>query len=302
MDFRRPGLLDIYRETLNQEVVRLKTFIGWRVPFLNVNQLAKDGFYYTKVGDVIHCAFCSFEKGGWVLGDNPLLEHRKSHNACRHRTDLPATNVPIEGETGEPVNSIFEAMSSCHMDNIIGPPAHPAYATIEDRMDTYELWPAALETRPKTLSEAGFFYTGRGDCTICYHCGIGLKDWFGGDDPWEEHAKFFYKRKCKFVLFSKGKDFVDRFAANSDVDPGASSSSSFEAPIEAPIEVPPPPVLPVDTLVNDGRLCKICFADEMGMVFLPCGHIAVCNKCSLSLTLCIICRKPFTVALKVFLA
>lgn len=53
---------------------------------------------------------------------------------------------------------------------------------------------------------------------------------------------------------------------------------------------------------SDSRLCKICFQEEMGVLFLPCGHIVACPKCALSLTTCAVCRKPFTATIRAFLS
>jgi baculoviral IAP repeat-containing protein 7/8 len=39
-------------------------------------------------------------------------------------------------------------------------------------------------------------------------------------------------------------------------------------------------------------LCKICMDNEMGIVFLPCGHLVGCPSCSISLNHCPLCRKP----------
>lgn len=50
------------------------------------------------------------------------------------------------------------------------------------------------------------FVLGKGDQTICYFCGQGLKDWEEDDDPWIQHALWF--PNCKFILLSKGNDFV----------------------------------------------------------------------------------------------
>lgn len=50
-------------------------------------------------------------------------------------------------------------------------------------------------------------YLGKGDQTICFHCGGGLKDWEESDEPWVEHARWF--SRCNFVLMIKGKEFVD---------------------------------------------------------------------------------------------
>nr|CAD7408736.1 unnamed protein product [Timema cristinae] len=48
-------------------------------------------------------------------------------------------------------------------------------------------------------------------------------------------------------------------------------------------------------------MCKICFTEEMGVLFLPCGHIVACVKCASSLTTCAVCRQPFTATVRAYL-
>ena len=51
------------------------------------------------------------------------------------------------------------------------------------------------------------YVTGKGDQTVCFHCGGGLKDWEENDDPWVEHALWF--PKCLHVVLIKGQKFID---------------------------------------------------------------------------------------------
>lgn len=37
--------------------------------------------------------------------------------------------------------------------------------------------------------------------------------------------------------------------------------------------------------------CKICMAEEVGVVFLPCGHLLTCVMCAPALTTCPLCRQ-----------
>ncbi|XP_071443990.1 death-associated inhibitor of apoptosis 1-like isoform X2 [Hetaerina americana] len=87
-------------------------------------------------------------------------------------------------------------------------PVHPDYCTEAARLSSYSLWPVAMKQKPNDLAEAGFYYTGNGDQTICFHCGGGLRDWAEDDDPWIEHAKWF--SRCPFVNLVKGSDFVSQ--------------------------------------------------------------------------------------------
>jgi hypothetical protein len=37
--------------------------------------------------------------------------------------------------------------------------------------------------------------------------------------------------------------------------------------------------------------CKVCMDDAASVAFIPCGHVAVCKKCSTQLKKCPICRQ-----------
>lgn len=89
---------------------------------------------------------------------------------------------------------------------------------------------------------------------------------------------------------------IDRCAnKTAETRPVASSSSSSESSmlLSSSTSSPSP---------SDSRLCKICYTDEMGVVFLPCGHLVACVKCALSLTTCAVCRQPVTATVRAFLS
>jgi hypothetical protein len=51
-----------------------------------------------------------------------------------------------------------------------------------------------------------FFVTGKKDHAVCFHCGVGLKDWKNTDSVMREHAK--WSPDCLYVLHIKGRVFV----------------------------------------------------------------------------------------------
>lgn len=57
-----------------------------------------------------------------------------------------------------------------------------------------------------------------------------------------------------------------------------------------------------EKVIDDARVCQICFMEERGVVFLPCGHLVACVKCAPSLSTCAVCRQPFTGTVRVFLS
>ena len=48
---------------------------------------------------------------------------------------------------------------------------------------------------------------GKGDQTVCFHCGGGVRDWEETDDPWVEHGALF--PKCTHVVLTKGQIFIE---------------------------------------------------------------------------------------------
>ncbi|XP_058798849.1 baculoviral IAP repeat-containing protein 2-like [Phymastichus coffea] len=59
---------------------------------------------------------------------------------------------------------------------------------------------------------------------------------------------------------------------------------------------------PEEKLLDDATICKICYDDVLGVVFVPCGHIVSCLKCAPSLTTCAVCRKKIEYYARVYLS
>ena len=67
---------------LKSEVFRSESFKYWRVPFMDVNQLAAARFFFTNRGDLVHCVFCGVEVGHWVEGDDKFKYHQRWSPCC----------------------------------------------------------------------------------------------------------------------------------------------------------------------------------------------------------------------------
>ena len=46
--------------------------------------------------------------------------------------------------------------------------------------------------------------------------------------------------------------------------------------------------------------CKICIAEPIGELFLPCRHLVCCVKCAVSISKCPLCRERIVGTIKVF--
>lgn len=62
------------------------------------------------------------------------------------------------------------------------------------------------------------------------------------------------------------------------------------------------PPTTTDAPRDERLLCKICFVEEIKVLFLPCRHLAVCQRCSERLNTCSICRKCIGWKINIFFA
>ncbi|XP_034949212.1 death-associated inhibitor of apoptosis 1 [Chelonus insularis] len=331
------------------ESVRLQSFTNWPVPYMDPAKLAASGFYFTGEGDYVKCFECDIKIGQWVEGDNPMSDHQRWQSNCRFVKRLPCGNVPIDANVSvdEPASSRSRDVCG-HYDDDFRPnavpdfrigdgkmqsnpvelgslgiahpkcPVHPAYASYDARLRTFESWPKSMLQTKEQLADAGFYYTGTGDQTLCYHCGGGLKDWEPTDDPWVQHAKWF--KKCYYVLMVKGQSFINSVIGQPITLPSREETMKMNLPsyIEK-VESPPPSVeiesvateakreinvkaTPKKASSDDGRMCKICYNEELGVVFLPCRHMVACTKCAPSMTTCAVCREPVTMTVRAIIS
>ena len=54
--------------------------------------------------------------------------------------------------------------------------------------------------------------------------------------------------------------------------------------------------------LKEQRTCKICMDNEVGVVFLPCGHLCSCVLCAPSLKDCPVCRTNIQGTVRTFLS
>lgn len=227
------------------EEVRLRSYDNWPVPFMDPAKLAAAGFYYTGLSDIVRCFECKVEICEWCEGDNPMVDHQRWQVKCRFIRKIPCGNVPI----GQSASSVPPALPKgldvwgpygidhragsspdCHSVaakvellsvaklgslgiNKTKGPKYPKYISKDARLASFETWPKSMQSSKESLADAGFYYTGNGDETFCYHCGGGLQEWKRNEDPWMQHAIWF--PKCCYLLTVKGHAYVNKLNGKS---------------------------------------------------------------------------------------
>ena len=64
------------------EKFRIESFTCWPVPYIDVRELAKNGFYYIRINDAVQCAFCQVLLNNWEADDTVEFEHKKWSSGC----------------------------------------------------------------------------------------------------------------------------------------------------------------------------------------------------------------------------
>lgn len=200
---------------LNREADRLKTFgADWPHAYISPRILAKCGFYYKGPFDQVKCNFCTIELSCWEIGDIEIIEHYRWSLNCPLLNQENTANEP-----NEPILELTNLLSSinglkinqklCGIDmpfSSLKNYIFPDFSDVSVRTNSFENWPKSKEQKSEILSEAGFFYTQKGDRVICFSCGGGLHQWEKGDDPWEQHALWY--SNCNFIQAKKGQNFI----------------------------------------------------------------------------------------------
>jgi hypothetical protein len=101
---------------LENEVDCRKTFKYWRVPFMDVNQLAAAEFFFTNRGDLVRCAFCEMEVGQWVEGDDAFKDHQRCSPSCAFVKELFVGNIPAPPKTSQQQSSSSNDVCGSYME------------------------------------------------------------------------------------------------------------------------------------------------------------------------------------------
>jgi baculoviral IAP repeat-containing protein 7/8 len=168
-------------------------------------------------------------------------------------------------------------------------PHYPQFVTQEEREKTFIDMNWSLQIKPnyKELAEAGFFYSGSSDGTVCFNCGKGLHQWKETDNAFVEHVK--HLPACSFLQASKGYEFVK------EIKKMLRKPQPLEEVIQDVYSDEPPLIE-----ITPGKECLVCISKERQIAFQPCGHFVTCIACSYSVKTCCICRSFIINRMRIF--
>uniref|UniRef100_A0A8C2JS08 E3 ubiquitin-protein ligase XIAP n=1 Tax=Cyprinus carpio TaxID=7962 RepID=A0A8C2JS08_CYPCA len=258
---------------MKREEDRLNTFSDWPADTpVKPEDLAAAGMYYLGTDDNVKCFCCGEQLAGWERGDEAWGEHAKHYPNCFFILGHDVGNVPLT--TPRPrVNGQRASLE-----------------TFEGRLESFRGRQHPID--PDRLARAGFYSTGKQDHVLCFRCGGGLKEWRPDEDPWEEHARNY--PGCSFLLAEKGVEYVNSMQLRYPKgDHSRSSQNGFSSHEEED------PMTKLEKLQRE-KLCKVCMDSDINIVFIPCGHLVACQKCSEPLNKCPVCCTAITQKIKTY--
>ncbi|KAM9251225.1 LOW QUALITY PROTEIN: baculoviral IAP repeat-containing protein 1g-like [Cariama cristata] len=178
----------------NVEDARLQSLDGW--PFYaretKPDLLARAGFFFAGKKDTMQCFACGGCLGNWEEDDEPWREHAKWFLKCeflQSRKSSEEIKKYIETYSGF-VGEEGHFTASFIKETLLTATGNLVLNFFEDGLDSSKTWPAEACVEATALAKARCFYMGEGNRVQCFNC-AGYQEWEEGEDPMEEHAKWF---------------------------------------------------------------------------------------------------------------
>uniref|UniRef100_A0AC11AXX3 Baculoviral IAP repeat containing 7 n=1 Tax=Ovis aries TaxID=9940 RepID=A0AC11AXX3_SHEEP len=289
------------------------------------SQLVGAAVFVMGLEDRTKCWCYGPEPSHWAAGSRPPRGQHGPHSLCNPRgqgTDSALSWGGQDHMDGQILGQLRPLAEEEEEDGAaLAPrPAFPGMGSEELRLASFYDWPLSAVVPPELLAAAGFFHTGQQDKVRCFFCYGGLQSWERGDDPWTEHARWF--PRCEFLLRTKGRDFVCRVQESCCCPPGSwwgwalpvwpalplsqyrGQRSRCGHGVTGPPGGEPGGVQDAEEQLRrlrEERTCRVCLDRTVGVVFVPCGHLA-CAECAPNLQQCPICRAPVRSCVRTFLS
>lgn len=296
---------------------RIRTFSQWpRSDIQHPEVLATAGFYYLDIDDQVRCFHCNGGLRSWQKEDDPWYEHAKWFPKCQF-VQLAKGSDYIQSVQEQTKPSLEEAMNTEPVQKALEMGLHEGRirSATKTRLDT--------TGRPYTTVEALV------DAVL-----DGQHNEEQGDDEDENNqSSSTIVQEVSRILDTIFNPRASSSSMNQDDEPVqdidhntqrvqvTENAQTDEAPkertepaVESAVESSSVPntiesmesqqlsLEEENRKLKDARLCKICMVDEVGVVFLPCGHLVTCYQCATGVSACPLCRRSIKAYVRTFLS
>lgn len=267
----------------SDERVRVMSFRGWPPNMAQTPiTLAQAGLVYMGTDDRCKCFWCGGELYDWEPSDNPWEEHAKWFGHCgfvRQKMSPAFIQFVKDKQNGLIEDTTPMLMRHPHVLAVLqnGYTIHE----VQQIVNKYGVLsaPAIIQAIENMKKENLELVNQRNRSVSGMQEMLGASSVYPVEDV-EMHAMEAEEHK----KLPKTSDQLSR------LEPKATSATGKD--VDKVLEE-------VESL-RDMKLCKICMDRELCITFIPCGHLATCEECSVSLLECPICRKPIALKQKIY--
>lgn len=225
--------------------VRIRSFENWpKSDIQSPDVLATAGFYYLNEDDHVRCFHCSGGLRSWQREDDPWEEHAKWFPKCPF----------LELVKGEAYVRVVQAKMKPSLDE-----------TLRGDVPSQALEMGFAEQEVRSVINSKIKSTGCAydDIKDLLYALLQLQD-----SLMTENASMQTKPPNELESKAPGQPPSEApSASHSSMFTSTSPSlTSFESSSKANLE-------DENRQLKDARLCKVCMVEEVGIVFLPCGHL-----------------------------
>ncbi|RWS10821.1 putative inhibitor of apoptosis-like protein [Dinothrombium tinctorium] len=253
---------------------RLSSFSKWpQNSQVKSESLAEAGFFYIGVGDYVKCYYCDGGLCHWETDDDPWVEHARWFPDCGF----------VLLNKGYP---FVESVKQKYGDGI-------ARCTSADE-DALAIKVVDQWMKSDTVKQLLSIHKYSDDVIkAALH-----KRWIETQSPFEHlgelNAAVVECLNLRNVVLNRPED--QKSGASSEL----CSSPETSSPLES-YESNPSCSQSSNNSDKEERLrCKICLDREVGVLFLPCGHVVACTQCAPGVVDCPICRKAIKGIVRTF--
>uniref|UniRef100_A0A4W2D4T7 Baculoviral IAP repeat containing 2 n=1 Tax=Bos indicus x Bos taurus TaxID=30522 RepID=A0A4W2D4T7_BOBOX len=272
--------------SMQTHAARLRTFMYWpSTVSVQPEQLASAGFYYVGRNDDVKCFCCDGGLRCWESGDDPWVEHAKWFPRCEFLIRMKGQEFVSEVQARYP-HLLEQLLSTANTsgDENADPPNNLSLLR-RNRMALFQQLTCVLPILDNLL-KANVINKQEHDI-IKQKTQIPLQ-----------------ARELIDTVLVKGNSAANIFKnCLKEIDPTLYKNLFVEKNMKyIPTDVSGLSLEEQLRRLQEERTCKVCMDKEVSIVFIPCGHLVVCQECAPSLRKCPICRGIIKGTVRTFLS
>uniref|UniRef100_A0A8C8ZD62 Baculoviral IAP repeat containing 2 n=1 Tax=Prolemur simus TaxID=1328070 RepID=A0A8C8ZD62_PROSS len=317
--------------SMQTHAARMRTFMYWPsiVP-VRPEQLASAGFYYVGRNDDVKCFCCDGGLRCWESGDDPWVEHAKWFPRCEFLILVHFGSGESSSEDAVMMNTpvVQSALEMGFSRSLVKQTVQSKILTTGENYKTVSDIVSALlnaedekreeekERQAEEMASDDLSLIRKNRMALFQQltCVLPILDNLLKANVINKQEHDIIKQKTQIPL--QARELIDTIlvkgnaAANIFKNCLKEIDSTLHKNLFVDKNMKYIPTEDVSGLsleeqlrrLQEERTCKVCMDKEVSIVFIPCGHLVVCQECAPSLRKCPICRGIIKGTVRTFLS